>query len=103
MTFIWDDRVPREGAVQMAHDETLQSRAATDGTVVLRLYRWNRDTVSFGANEAAARHWSRTALEADAVPCVRRPTGGRAVWHAADDLTYAWTGPVATFGGQRPA
>jgi lipoate-protein ligase A len=87
----------------MALDAALQARAADDGTVVLRLYRWRTDTVSFGANEAAARHWSRTALEADGVPCVRRPTGGRAVWHAGDDLTYAWTGPVALLGGQRPA
>lgn len=103
MTFVWDDRVPRAGAAQMALDAALQARAATDGTIVLRLYRWTEDTVSFGANEAAMRHWSRAALEAEGVPCVRRPTGGRAVWHAADDLTYAWTGPVATLGGQRPA
>lgn len=103
MTLVWDDRVPRDGAAQMAIDVALQRRAAREGLAVLRLYRWSRDTVSFGANEAADRHWSRAALEASEVPCVRRPTGGRAVWHAADDLTYAWTGPVALFGGQRPA
>jgi lipoyl(octanoyl) transferase len=103
VTWVWDDRVPRDGATQMALDTALQARAAADGTIVLRLYRWASDTVSFGANEAAARHWSRPALEADGVPCVRRPTGGRAVWHAADDLTYAWTGPVALLGGQRAA
>ncbi len=103
MTLLWDDRVPRDGVAQMALDLALQARAAEDGLVVLRLYRWAMDTVSFGANEAAARHWSRAALEAAGVPCVRRPTGGRAVWHAADDLTYAWTGPVALLGGQRPA
>lgn len=103
MTWVWDDRVPRDGATQMALDAALQARAAADGTVVLRLYRWATNSVSFGANEAATRHWSRSALECDAVPCVRRPTGGRAVWYAAEDLTYAWTGPVALLGGQRAA
>ncbi|HEV8151264.1 MAG TPA: hypothetical protein VGP61_13880, partial [Gemmatimonadales bacterium] len=34
--------------------------------------------------------------------CVRRPTGGRAVWHARE-LTYAVAAPLAVFGGLRDA
>lgn len=87
----------------MALDQVLRDRADADGTSVLRLYQWSEDTISFGANEAAARHWDRDRIEAAAVPAVRRPTGGRAVWHAGSDLTYALTGPLLPFGGVQPA
>ena len=33
---------------------------------------------------------------------VRRPTGGRAVWHA-EELTYALAAPAEPFGGLRQA
>jgi lipoate-protein ligase A len=102
LTVVWDDRTPRDAAGQMALDEAALA-LATEGVHLLRLYRWAADTVSLGANEAATRHWDRAALARDGVPCVRRPTGGRAVWHAADDLTYAWTGPVASLGGVQRA
>lgn len=102
LTIVWDDRTPRDAAGQMALDEAALALAG-EGVHLLRLYQWAEDSVSFGANEAAARTWNRDALARDAVPCVRRPTGGRAVWHAHDDLTYAWTGPVASLGGVRRA
>ncbi len=73
----------------MALDEAALDIARDEGVVLLRLYRWEADTVSFGAHEMAARTWDREALEAADVPVVRRPTGGRAVWHARDDLTYS--------------
>ena len=101
--FVWSDLAPRPAWQQMALDHALLDRAECDGTTVLRLYRWDRPSISFGANEAATRHWDRERLERDAVPCVRRPTGGRAVWHAPDDLTYAITGPLAAFGGLKAA
>ena len=87
----------------MAIDQALLEHAARAGTAVLRIYRWSTDSVSFGANEAATRTWDRERLERLGVPCVRRPTGGRAVWHDAADLTYAVTAPLAHFGGLRPA
>jgi lipoyl(octanoyl) transferase len=87
----------------MALDHALRDRADTDGTAILRLYQWSEDTISFGANEAANRHWDRSRIEAASIPTVRRPTGGRAVWHAATDLTYAVTAPLAALGGLQPA
>jgi lipoate-protein ligase A len=87
----------------MAIDHALAGLAARDGTIIYRLYRWSTDTVSFGANEQAGRTWNRAALERSGIPCVRRPTGGRGVWHDAEDLTYAVTGPAAALGGLRLA
>ena len=88
---------------QMAIDRALVDHASAHGTTVYRLYRWTGDTVSFGANEAARRTWDRERLERAQLPCVRRPTGGRGVWHDAADLTYAVTAPLAAFGDLRLA
>ena len=92
--YIWSDSIRRDGATQMALDTALLDLAREQQISVLRVYQWSTDTVSFGAHEAATRAWSRTLLEAANVPAVRRPTGGRAVHHAAADLTYAVTKPL---------
>ena len=101
--FVWNDTTPRPAAQQMAIDRAHADRAARDGTIVYRLYRWAGDSVSFGANEAATRTWDRERLERLKVHCVRRPTGGRGVWHDATDLTYSITAPLAEFGDLRTA
>lgn len=87
----------------MALDRAMAERAACDGVVIYRLYRWTDSTISFGANESVARTWDRAAIEHTATPCVRRPTGGRAVWHDQADLTYAAGAPLAAMGGLRLA
>jgi lipoate-protein ligase A len=92
--YLWPDLVPRGAAEQMAIDTAMVDAARMDGLTLLRLYRWSGDTVSFGANEVVLRTWNRALLEQDGVACVRRPTGGRAVWHGAADLTYSWAGPA---------
>lgn len=97
---VWLDRERREAWHQMAIDLAMVA-VATAGTAVLRLYRWQEDTLSLGANEAARRTWDRAALERDGVPCVRRPSGGRGVWHGSGDLTYAWAGPSGGPAGVR--
>lgn len=102
-TFWWHDVAARPAWQQMAIDRALVDHAAAHGTIVCRLYRWAGDTVSFGANEAARRTWDRNRLERAELPCVRRPTGGRGVWHDAADLTYAVTAPLAAFGDLRQA
>jgi lipoate-protein ligase A len=91
---LWWDRTARSAAEQMAIDAVLPEVAAARGLELLRLYQWRRDTLSLGAHEAALRTWRRDRLAADDVEVVRRPTGGRGVWHATSDLTYAWGGPV---------
>jgi lipoyl(octanoyl) transferase len=86
----------------MAIDRTLAERSADYG-IIHRIYRWERPTLSFGANESAKRTWNREHLAGSQVAVVRRPTGGRGVWHDPADLTYAVTGPLRRWGDLRQA
>lgn len=63
----------------------------------LRLYRWEPACLSFGRNEPALRRYDRARIDALGLDVVRRPTGGRAVWHA-DELTYSVACPAERFG-----
>jgi len=80
----------------MAIDQGLLDLAGR-GTACLRLYRWHPSCLSFGRNEPAGRRYDRGRIEALGLDTVRRPTGGRAVWHA-DELTYAVACPGDRFG-----
>jgi lipoate-protein ligase A len=82
----------------MAIDRALGELTAGRGVTIWRLYRWQRDTMSLGANEAAQRTWNRCRITQEGTAIVRRPTGGRGVWHDHRDLTYAVTGPLASWG-----
>ncbi len=83
----------------MAVDEGLL-HGVTRERAFLRLYRWSPACLSFGRNEPAARRYGRARVTSTGVATVRRPTGGRAVWHA-EELTYAIAGPVTVFGSLR--
>jgi lipoate-protein ligase A len=89
---------PAAGAVNMALDQSLLDRAERQGTTSLRLYSWLPHCLSLGRNEPALKRYDRTAIESRGLDTVRRPTGGRAVWHARE-LTYAVAAPLARFGG----
>ena len=93
---------PRTGCENMARDQGLLDLAERDHRAVLRLYRWEPWCISFGRNEPAARRYDRDAIETAGLDSVRRPTGGRAVWHARE-LTYAVAAPVEVFGSLRNA
>ncbi|MFN2315176.1 MAG: biotin/lipoate A/B protein ligase family protein, partial [Gemmatimonadales bacterium] len=86
----------------MAIDRALLDLAAGEGAVVMRLYRWHPHCLSFGRHEPALRRYDRERIAALGLDTVRRPTGGRAVWHARE-LTYAVAAPEATLGGLRDA
>jgi lipoate-protein ligase A len=86
----------RPGSEQMATDAALLA-AACDGTAFLRLYRWSPGCLSFGRNEPALERYDRSRIDALGLDTVRRPTGGRAVWHEAE-VTYAVAGPDGMFG-----
>jgi lipoate-protein ligase A len=89
----------RRGSDNMAIDHALL-RAARDGAAFLRLYRWDPPCLSFGRNEPVSRRYDRDAIRRLGLDTVRRPTGGRAVWHDAE-LTYAVAAPLGMFGSLR--
>ena len=91
----------RPGWQNMALDQALLARAGR-GERWLRLYRWSPHCLSFGRHEPARRRYDRERIETRRLEVVRRPTGGRAVWHA-EELTYALAAPTAPFGGLRQA
>lgn len=71
---LWLDP-PMEAEANMARDEAL-----LEATVpTLRLYSWARPTLSLGKFQKD---------EFPGLPRVRRPSGGRALWHG-DEITYA--------------
>jgi lipoate-protein ligase A len=91
----------RSGAENMAVDDALL-RDAKEGIASLRLYRWSPPCLSFGRNEAARDRYDPERIAALGLATVRRPTGGRAVWHEAE-VTYAIAAPCAMFGSLREA
>jgi lipoate-protein ligase A len=86
----------------MAIDLALLQRAARTGECWLRLYTWRPHCLSFGRNEPARRRYDRARIERAGLSVVRRPTGGRAVWHARE-LTYAVAAPVQAMGSLQDA
>jgi lipoate-protein ligase A len=97
---VWADPTLRAGWHNMALDRALLERAQR-GERWLRLYAWE-PTLSFGRHEPVARRYDAERIAALGVATVRRPTGGRAVWHA-DELTYAAAAPCADLGSLRDA
>jgi lipoate-protein ligase A len=95
-TLLIDD-AGQPGWRNMATDQALLDLAAGEGRAFLRLYRWAPAALSFGRNEPALRRYDRAAIERLGLDPVRRPTGGRAVWHA-EELTYAVAAPIDIFG-----
>src|SRR5947209_3152932 len=78
---LFDDREERSAALNMAVDEVLLAGGATP---VVRFYRWERPSISFGY----FGRYSEVAAESDGRDIVRRWTGGGIVPHGAD-LTYS--------------
>jgi lipoyl(octanoyl) transferase len=99
---LWTDAVPRPGYMNMAIDLALLDRTEQLGEIWLRLYRWNPHCLSFGRHEPAVRRYDVDRIQRIGVDTVRRPTGGRAVWHATE-LTYAITAPIGRFASARAA
>lgn len=80
----------------MSIDHSLLRRAQ-GGVGLFRLYRWDPPCLSFGRNEPALERYDREKIESLGLATVRRPTGGRAIWHDAE-VTYSVAAPTETFG-----
>jgi lipoyl(octanoyl) transferase len=99
---LWVDEFPRPGWANMAIDQTLLDRAELLGESWLRLYAWEPHCLSFGRHEPATRRYDAGRIAARGIDTVRRPTGGRAVWHGPE-LTYAVVAPGPRFGSLQEA
>lgn len=95
----WVEHAAAPGARNMAVDEALMA-AARAGEVVVRLYRWSPPCLSLGRNQRARGRFDRDAAEELGVDVVRRPTGGRSVYHHRE-LTYAVAAPADRWGSLR--
>ncbi len=92
------DPTGQPGAENMALDQALLDDVERRGEIAyLRLYRWQPPCLSFGRNEPALSRYDRAKIEGWGADVVRRPTGGRAVWHD-DEVTYAVAAPVDALG-----
>lgn len=100
--WLWLDATPRRGFLNMAIDEAMLDLVAGGAPPVLRLYGWHPDCLSFGHHEPAAARYQADRLARRGVDVVRRPTGGRVVFHR-QELTYSLAAPVAHFGSMRAA
>ena len=90
------------GAENMALDQALLDEAERTGRAFLRLYRFDPPCLSLGRNEPARQRYDASAITHLGIDVVRRPTGGRAVWHE-HEVTYAVAAPLAAFGSLRGA
>jgi len=90
MPEIWDFLQSPAGsaAFNMALDEALLRTAAKRGRPLLRVYSWEKPSVSFGYFQKFPAHL------VDSYEVVRRPTGGGVVYHAGD-TTYTVIVPPA--------
>jgi lipoate-protein ligase A len=81
-----------DGVTNMATDAALMAHARRTRAATLRLYTWDRPTLSLGRHERARGLFDPARIAASGVGVVRRPTGGRALLHHRE-LTYSVTAP----------
>ncbi|MBD3420705.1 MAG: hypothetical protein GF398_11360 [Chitinivibrionales bacterium] len=72
----------------MAADLYLLDKCVNSGHVYVRLYTWRPSAISLGYMQKAADTLKLDVMHRKAIEWVRRPTGGRAVFHT-EDLTYS--------------
>lgn len=92
---------PATGARNMALDEAAM-KSARRGALALRLYSWEPGCISLGRNQPTGGRLDGRPHD-EFVPgedVVRRPTGGRSVFHGPE-LTYAVALPERLLGGPR--
>lgn len=75
----------------MAVDEALFRTARRGGVTTLRFYGWRSPAVSTGRFQSQAEEVDMAVCRNRGIDVVRRPTGGKAVYHH-DEITYAVVG-----------
>lgn len=79
----------QNAALNMAIDEAiLLHHIKGEVGPTLRVFRWDRPAISLGRFQNLEREIASEVCEQQSVALVRRPTGGRAVYHR-DEFTYS--------------
>ncbi|GCE04432.1 lipoate--protein ligase family protein [Dictyobacter aurantiacus] len=79
----------QDAALNMAIDEAiLLHYLRGDAPPTLRAFRWNRPAISLGRFQNVEREIEQEYCEEHGIALVRRPTGGRAVYHRGE-FTYS--------------
>jgi lipoyl(octanoyl) transferase len=81
----------QDAAMNMAIDEAIHTHHLRgDVPPTLRVFRWREPSISLGRFQSIEREIERERCQQLGVTLVRRPTGGRAVYHR-DEFTYSIT------------
>lgn len=82
---------PSDGVYNMTEDRRWLevAEAASEPLLRVRLYRWDPPTASIGRHQNPESALAGDICRTEGVPIVRRPTGGRAVFHDRSELTYS--------------
>ncbi len=80
---------PLEPALNMAIDEAILTHYLTQQVPpTLRVFRWTQTAITLGRFQNVEREIEQERCQRQGVALVRRPTGGRAVYHR-DEFTYS--------------
>jgi len=84
------DSGPQPGALNMATDEAmLEAHLRGETPPTLRVYTWRPPAISLGRFQDAEASVDLEACRRMGVDVVRRPTGGRAILHTEDEVTFS--------------
>lgn len=79
----------QDAALNMAIDEAVHlHHLQGEAPPTLRVFRWSRPSISLGRFQSVEREIASDVCRQQGVELVRRPTGGRAVYHR-DEFTYS--------------
>jgi lipoate-protein ligase A len=93
------DHGARTGAGNMAVDEALlESHAAGHSPPCLRVYTWRPSAVSLGRFQRAEDSLDLAACRRLGLDIVGRPTGGRAILHTEEEVTFSLVASAARLG-----
>ncbi len=89
-TYRFLDTGTQDAALNMAIDEAVLLRHLEgQAPPTLRVFRWTQPSISLGRFQQVEREINLERCERQGIALVRRPTGGRAVYHR-DEFTYSF-------------
>jgi lipoate-protein ligase A len=79
---------PESAAFNMAADMYLLRKCQLEQAVFLRTYSWKPSAISIGYMQEAEKVLNLESCLENGIDWIKRPTGGRAVYHC-EDITYS--------------